>query len=323
MEPYQLLENEYAKYIGVKHAITTNTGTSALHLALVALGVGKGDEVIIPEFTMVACAWAVSYTGAKPVFVDCGDDLLIKVNKIEAKITPKTKVIMPVHIYGRVCNMDAIMVLAKKYNLRVLEDCCEAQGAQWNGKTVGSFDVGAFSFYQNKIIPAEEGGMITTNDDKVMEKAKFLKNMAFPPSHEYLHPEMGFNYRMSNMQGALALHSLMMVNGIQQKRFQIEGWYNTYINPALQMPRRNVVWVYDCKHPKAKDIVKHLNSQGINARYGFSPMSMQSMYKSKKYNKLNAYKLSNQIFYLPVTPLMTEEQVIDICKKIDVYIGGL
>lgn len=322
MQPYEALEKEYANYIGTDCAISTNTGTSALHLALKALGVGEGDEVIIPEFTMIACAWAVSYCGATPVFVDCDDDLLMDVKKIEGKITTATKVIMPVHIYGRVCNMDKIMEIADKYNLRVLEDCCEAQGAMYKGKNVGSFDVGVFSFYWNKIIPAEEGGIITTNDKNVEKKAKFLKNMAFSPEHDYIHKEIGYNYRMTNKQAQFALLNLGIVNEIQISRFRVASWYRQYLHPSITRMSHEVVWVFDCKHPKAKEIVKYLNNEGINARYGFKPMSMQPMYK-KRYQHLNAYKQSKIVFYLPVTPLMTEEQVKEVCSKIDKCIGGL
>jgi len=318
MELYEKLEKEYAKYIGTEYAVSTNTGTSALHLALASLGVGKGDEVIVPEFTMIACAWAVTYTGAKPVFVDCGDDLLIDVKKIEKAITKKTKVIMPVHIYGRVCNMDKIMALAKKYKLRVLEDCCEAQGATWKGKVVGSFDIGAFSFYWNKIIPAEEGGMITTNDMILYNRARMLKSMSFTKDHDYYHPEIGFNYRMTNTQAGLANISLVYEKDIQKKRFQIESWYDIHINPKYRMPKRNVVWVYDIKHPKKDKLVKYLNGFDINARHGFKPMSMQPMY-NRDFNKLKAYKLSKKIMYLPVNPKMTEEDVKYICALIDAY----
>lgn len=319
MQPYEILENEYAKYVDTEYAVSTNTGTSALHLALRALGVGKGDEVIVPEYTMIACAWAVTYCGAKPVFVDCKDDLLINEKKIEEKITKKTKVIMPVHIYGRVCNMDKIMDLAFKYKLRVLEDCCEAQGADWKGKQVGSFDIGIFSFYQNKIIPAEEGGMITTSDVAVASKAKFLKNMSFTSKHDYLHPEIGFNYRMSNLQASMALVNLGMVNGIQKKRYEIESWYNELIPKEFQMPERKVVWVYDIKHPKADKLVEMFNKDGWNARHGFKPMSQQPPYLSE-YKHLKAYKLSKKVFYLPVTPMMTEKLVKKICSKLDEYI---
>lgn len=317
MQSYERLEIEYAKYVGTKFGVVTNTGTAALHLALEALGVGKGDEVIVPEYTMIASAWAVSMTGAKPVFVDCTDDLLIDTDKIERKITLRTKAIMPVHVYGRVCNMDKIMELANKYKLRVVEDCCEAQGAMWKGKTVGSFDVGCFSFFLNKIIPAEEGGIITTNDERLVVKAKDMRSMSFGTEHNYLHGKRGFNYRMTNAQAELALFSLSMVNGIQQARYRVEGWYDKYINPKYKMPKRNVVWVYDIRHPKKDKLVKFLNDKGYKARHGFKPMSLQPMYPKKRARNLNAYKLSREICYLPVSPLMTEEMVKELCTLVD------
>lgn len=316
MENYTRLEKEYAAYVGTEYAVSTNTGTSALHLTLASLGIGKGDEVLVPEFTMISTAWAVSYTGAKPIFVDCGDDLLIDVEKIEEKITNKTVAIMPTHIYGRVCNMDRIMEIADKYQLRVIEDCCEAQGANWKGKNVGSFDIGCFSFYLNKIIPAEEGGMITTNDPRVYEIAQYLKCASFDKDKTYYHELMGFNYRMTNAQAGIALVSLSMVNTIQQARFRIQGWYDKYIKDEYKMPPRQVVWVYDIKHPKKDEVVKKLNEAGYNARHSFKPMSMQPMYK-RPYTKLNAYKKSKEVMYLPVSPMMTEETVKDICRIID------
>lgn len=315
-QKYQELEIEYAKYIGTEYAVSCSTGTAALHLALKAIGIKKGDEVIIPEFTMIACAWAVTYCGATPIFVDCGDDLLIDVKKIEKKITKKTKAIMPVHIYGRVCDMTAIMNLAHKHKLRVIEDCCEAQGAFHKGKSVGSFDIGVFSFFLNKIIPAEEGGMITTNDEKVKDKANFLKNMSFNENHDYLHSEIGFNYRMTNKQAEYALYNLKMVNELQRIRYQIQSWYDKYIKSEYRMPQREVVWVYDIQHPLKDKIIKTLNEKGVNARHSFKPMSMQPMYKGQ-YKRLKAYKMSQKVCYLPVSPMMNEEIVKNICKMID------
>lgn len=318
IQPYQELEEKYAEFAGTDYAVSVNTGTAALHLALLAMGVGKGDEVIVPEFTMIACAWAVTYTGAKPVFVDCGDDLLIDVSKIEAKITKKTKAIMPVHIYGRVCDMTEIIKLANKYNLRVLEDCCEAQGATFRGKKVGSFDVGVVSFYWNKIIPAEEGGMITTNDKDIVKIANLLKNMSFTKEHNYYHPMIGFNYRMSNAQAKIALSNLENAEKLIEKRRLIESWYDEMIPKCMQMPERKAVWVYDCKHPMAEELVKKLNSQGINARIGFKPMSQQPMYE-RRFTNLKAFEKSLEVFYLPVNPNMTKADIAKICQKIDTY----
>jgi len=218
MEPYKLLEKEYAKFTGAKYAVSCNSGTSALHLALLALGIGSGDEVIIPDFTMAACGFAVSYTGATPVFVDCDDTLCIDPKLIEAKITAKTKAIMAVHIYGRLCNMKEIMRIAKKHRLKVIEDACEAQGAVYKSKA----DITCYSFYENKIIHAEEGGIATTDNRKYAERMNYLKNMAFGTKHDYYHEEIGFNYRMPNSQAKLALKSLKNYPKENSRRRRIE-----------------------------------------------------------------------------------------------------
>lgn len=316
-EKYQELEEEYAKYVGTKDAVACNTGTAALHLALAGLGIGKGDEVIVPDFTMAASAWAVTYTGAKPVFVDCTDDLLIDVSKIEKSITLKTKAIMPVHVYGRVCDMDAIMRMARKYGLRVIEDCCEAQGARWNGKAVGSFDIGCFSFYRNKIIPAEEGGIVTTDDTKLAERMRDLRSMCFGDTHDYSHLSVGFNYRMTNSQANYALISLSNVNEIQLARYRVQSWYDELIPERFRMPKREVVWVYDIRHPMKNSVVKALNDAGHAARHGFKPMTMQPMYLNKRFRSRNSYRMSREVCYLPVSPRMTRDEVAEICRIID------
>lgn len=226
---------------------------------------------------------------------------------------------MPVHIYGRVCNMDKIMEIANKKGLRVIEDCCEAQGAMWNGKMVGSYDIGVFSFFINKIIPAEEGGIITTNDAMLTHKANFLKSMSFNEEHDYIHDEVGFNYRMSNAQARFVLYNLSIANEIQAKRYQIESWYDQYIDDKYKMPKRDVVWVYDIKHPNKDEVVRQLNELGINARHSFKPMSMQPMYDGK-YEELNAYRLSKEVCYLPVSPMMTEDLVKNICKIVNAVV---
>ncbi len=201
---YKQLEQKYAKFVGSKYAIACNSGTSALHLALLALKMGKGDEVIMPDFTMAACGFAVSYTGAKPVFVDCTGDLQMDWTLIEKKITKKTKAIMVVHIYGMLSNMNEILKIAKKYKLKVIEDACEAQGAVYKSKA----DITCYSFYKNKIIHAEEGGMCTTDNKEYAERINYLKNMAFGDKHDYFHEEIGYNYRMPDSQAKLALESL-------------------------------------------------------------------------------------------------------------------
>lgn len=216
--PYKLLEKEYAKFTGSKYAVSCSSGTAALHLALRTIGIGREDEVIIPDFTMAACGFAVSYCGAIPVFIDCGDDLNIDCSLIEAKITKKTKAIMAVHIYGRLCNMKEILRIARKHHLKVIEDACEAQGAVYKSKA----DITCYSFYENKIIHAEEGGMCTTDNKKYADQINYLKNMAFSPEHDYFHKEIGYNYRMPNSQAKLALESLKNYPKENKRRRNIE-----------------------------------------------------------------------------------------------------
>lgn len=279
---YKELEKQYSEFVGTKYAVAVNTGTAGLHLALVALGVGKGDEVIVPDFTMAACGFAVSYTGAKVVTVDCGDDYNIDPKLIEAKITKRTKAIMPVHIYGRLCDMKAIRKIAKKHKLKIIEDASEAHGAT-NGEYA---DVTVFSLYKNKIIRAEEGGIICTNSKKLYDKLNYLKNMAFDKGHTYFHKDIGFNYRMSDAQAKLALKSLKDYPKNIKKRRKLELW-----------GKRDAVWVNDtlCETEKERDVIVKSNP---NARYFFKPLSTMPMWKQAVGK--NALKYSKLGFYLTI-----------------------
>jgi perosamine synthetase len=290
---YLELEKAYAKFTGAKYAVSCNSGTSALHLALKAIGIGKGDEVIVPEFTMIACAFAVSYCQAKPVFVDCDDTLNIDTQLIENKITPKTKAIMAVHIYGRLAKMKEIFRIAKKHKLKVIEDACEAQGAVYKSQA----DITCYSFFKNKIIHAEEGGICTTDNKKYAERMNYLKNVAFGENHDYLHQEIGFNYRMPNSQAELALKSLRNYEKENQRRRKLEKHYdNKFIQD--KMPDRDAVWVYDINcYNKRDKVKKDLEAMGYETRLFFKPMSMQPPYLGK-YKHLNAYKWSQQGLYI-------------------------
>lgn len=267
MPKYKELENKYSKFVGSKYAVSCNSGTSALHLALLAIGVGKGDEVIMPDFTMAACGFAVLYTGAKPVFVDCDKTLNIDVSQIEGKITKKTKAIMAVHIYGRLCDMKTIHKIAKKHNLKVIEDACEAQGAVFKSKA----DITCYSFYANKIINAEEGGICTTNNKEYADKINYLKNMAFGEKHDYFHKDLGFNYRMPESQAVLALKSLKNVKKELKRRRQKEKELDKLFPNEIKMPKRDVVWVYD--------VLTTL--KGENTRPFFKPLSSMPVFGGK------------------------------------------
>jgi len=274
---YLELEKQYAKFCGKKYAVSVNSGTSALHLALVVLGIGKGDEVIVPDFTMAACGFAVAYTGAKVITVDCKDDLTIDENLIEAKITKRTKAIMPVHIYGRLCNMKAINKIARKYKLKVIEDACEAQGAK-----TGNADLTCYSLYKNKIVAGEEGGIITTNNKKIYERLQDLKCMAFGKKHNYYHKEIGYNYRITESSAGKALKSLKNIKKNLLKRKKIEQELDKQIPDSWKMPKREVVWVYDLIPPK------DVKFEG-DTREFFKPLSSMPMFKQKVGKKAKFY----------------------------------
>lgn len=303
---YKQLEEAFARFTGKQYAVAVNSGTAALHLSLVSLGIGPGDEVIVPDFCMAAAAFAVSYTGATPVFVDCGLDMNIDPELIEARITKRTRAIMPVHIYGRLCNMERINEIANKYALAVVEDACEVHGAK-----VGNADLTCFSFYRNKIIHAEEGGIIVTDDERLYNDLQDLKSMAFGPEHNYFHKRIGFNYRMPDSQAEMALFSLKNVEKNLAKRKKIEGWYDTYLPKEIQLPKREVVWVYDIITPKKDELVPKIEG----ARHSFKPMSTMPMYKKEPKNMLSKF-FSENVMYLPVKPEMSESDVKKIAKYV-------
>jgi len=309
---FKLLENKFAEYIGTEGCVTVNTGTAALHVALEALQLPENSEVIVPQFTMIATAWAVYYSRLKPVFVDCDDSLLIDVNKIEENITKNTKVIMVTHIYGRVVNMDSVVALASKYNLRIIEDAAEAHGCTFDNKMVGSYDIGCFSFYRNKIICGEEGGAITSNDNEYLKVVEDMKCMSFGSKHNYMHNRIGFNYRMTNGQAELILESLKNVDKNIKIRRQNADLYDSILHTDYHMPKRDVPWVYDIK-VENNDIVDILKKEGVAARHGFKPVSTCAPFMSNK-NTEKSKHYSEKIMYLPV--MCTQEDVKDNVKKL-------
>lgn len=228
---YKILEDKFARFTGKKYCVALNSGTSALHLALVALGIGKGDEVIVPDFTFVACAFAVSYTGAKPVFVDCDDTFCIDPKLIERKITKKTKAIMAVHIYSNDCNMKEIMRIARKHKLKVIEDASEHHGVK-----LSKSDVACYSFQSTKQIHCEEGGALVTDNKKIYDEVNKLKT--FYNDGTYYHAKLSWNYRMPNSQAKLALKSLAKFKG---KKWVKIHWKNgkgfrPFFKPLSSLP---------------------------------------------------------------------------------------
>lgn len=282
MEIYQKLESEFAKFANKKFAVALNTGTAALHLALLALGVGKGDEVIVPDFTFVACAFSVTYTGAKPIFVDCGDDMLIDPDLIEAKITKRTKAIMAVHLYGRKCNMRKIMAIARKHNLKVIEDVSEAHGVP-----LANSDVAIYSLQRSKIINSQEGGMLVSNNKKIIDAVVHLKGLA--NDGKYYHDVVAFNYRMPNATAELALESL--------KNYPRNIKIRAKIAKERGFPC-DVAWV-TVKICKDEEERNQLLLANHGSRCTFKPMSTLPMYKGQKVGK-KALDFSKRGLVLPI-----------------------
>jgi perosamine synthetase len=285
--PYiERFEQAFARYVGVSHAIAVCNGTVGLHLALHALGIGPGDEVLVPDLTFVATAHAVLYVGATPVFVDVEPDTwCMDPVAAERAITPRTRAIIPVHLYGHPADMDAIQRLADKHGLFIVEDAAEAHGAEYHNRRVGSIgNVGVFSFYGNKIITTGEGGMVTTNDSALAERLRYLKDHGMSPQRRYYHTELAFNYRMTNIQAALGLAQLEQIEIFIAKRRQVFQWYAQYLSDLpgvlLNTERpgtKNVYWMTCLVLPpdspiKRDELMAGLRNQGIDSRPFFVPM---------------------------------------------------
>lgn len=299
-------ENKWAEYNKMSFGVACNSGTNALYLALLALGIGKGDKVIVPEFTMVATAWAVSYTGATPVFVDCLDDLTIDPVELKSTSLENVKAIIAVPVYGRPVN-DSVYTFARDNGLFIVEDMAEAHGIMPKG------DITCYSFYGNKILTTGEGGMCLTNNQDWANEMRLFANMYFDKGRTMVHPKIGYNFRMTNIQAAIGLAQVEQIDEILAKRRQVVAWYDFYIPKKYRMPKREVPWVYDIKVDNQELIKKRLLDHGVDSRYFFKPMSEQPMYYNDP-QELNAYNWSRRGLYLPLYPDLSEEDVLKICK---------
>ncbi len=286
-------EEVFAQFCGVKHAISTNNGTTALHLALVALDLKPGDEVIIPTVTYVATANAVRYCGATPVLVDvCVNTMNIDPNKIEAKITAKTRGIIPVHLYGHPAEMEPINQLAKKYNLWVVEDAAEAHGAEFLGRKVGGLgDCATFSFFGNKIVTTGEGGMVTTNDDALAARLRLFRGQGMDPTRRYWFPVVGYNYRMTNIKAAIGVAQMETIDKALSNRAILAGWYNEALakfTDKIILPKqlpwaKHVFWMYtvflaEGDGHRRDTVMQYLDEMGIETRPVFYPMHVLPPY---------------------------------------------
>jgi perosamine synthetase len=332
-------EQGFCDFCDTKHAISCSNGTTALHLALMAHGVERGDEVIIPTLTFVATANAVNYCGATPVFVDSEPDTWnINPELIEAKITPRTKGIIVVHIYGHPVNMDPIMDIAQKHGLFVIEDAAEALGAEYKGKMIGSIGHSAtFSLFGNKIITTGEGGMITTNDDRIAQQIRLLKGQGQDPQKRYWFPVIGYNYRMTNIQAAVGYGQLENIDWHVDQRIRVAKLYGQYLQDDVRLTlpvqkewARNVFWMSSIILNKGtvqdRDrVMIQLKERGIETRPFFYPMHTLPPYK--KLQKEEEFPVVNRISALgmnvPSYGTLSEEDVKFICMNIKEVLDGL
>jgi perosamine synthetase len=327
-------ERMFAEFIGTKHAITTTSGTAALQLAVASLGLGPGDEVIVPTLTIVATVFAVCYVGATPVLVDSEEDTYnIDPNLIEEKITPKTRAIIPVHLYGHAADMDPILQLAQRYHLRVVEDAAEAHGAEYRGRRLGSLgDINCFSFYANKIVTTGEGGMVTTDDDVLAERVLRLKDLAHSKHKRFVHTDVAYTLRMTNLQAALGVAQMERIEEFLQRKQWMADAYRRALSgieglvlPVQKPWAKSVYWMYAVRVTpefgcSRDELMRRLRDRGIDTRTFFVPMHQQPVFRKMRLFQDERYpvaeRLSEEGFYLPSGLTITEEQIGRVAEAV-------
>jgi perosamine synthetase len=325
-------EEGFAHYCGAKYGVATTSGTTALHLALKAYGIGSGDQVILPTFTNIATCLAVVYAGATPVVVDSERRTWnMDVTQVDGLINSKTRAIMPVHIYGHPVDMDPLIDSANKHDLLIIEDAAEAHGAEYKGKRVGAMkDAGCFSFYANKIITTGEGGMVLTNHEEAAERARMLRDLAFRREKRFLHFDMGFNYRMSNLHAALGVAQIKKTDAVIEQKRELAAKYTSRLSEVegLTLPveepwAKNVYWMYsllieDNFGVTRDTVMARLLSRGIETRPFFVGMHEQPAFHDIGLFVDQVCPVAEDIaekgLYLPSGLDLTEEQVDYICE---------
>lgn len=331
-------EEAFAIRVGRKYGIAVCNGSMALEAAIVALGLQKGDEILLPTFTIISCGAAIVKAGAVPVLVDCqADTWNMDVSQLERKITPRTKAIMVVHIYGLPVDMTPILTLAYKYGLKIIEDAAEAHGQTYKGKPCGSFgDLSTFSFYSNKLVTTGEGGMIVTDDDKIAQRCRSLRNLYFQPQLRFVHEELGWNMRMTNLQAAVGMAQLERLDEFIRRKRAIGRYYTQLLEgiPELELPMshtdyaENIYWVYGVVLAEqvpfnAEEAREQLQKQGIGTRPFFWCMHEQPIFRKLGLFLEESYPVAERLarrgFYLPSGLALTDEQierVAEIVRKI-------
>ena len=328
-------EEAFAKYVGVKYCMATSCCTGALHLSLASLGIGPGDEVIVPDMTWIASATAINYLGATPVFVDIKkEDWTVDPNEIEKAITKNTKAIIPVHMYGYPCDMEKIMEIAKKHNLHVIEDAAPAVGATVNGKKVGSFGTfGCFSFQGAKLLVTGEGGMLCTNDKELFDKAHNLNDHGRDPNIMFWINQIGYKYKMSNMQAAFGLAQLEKIDYLIKRKREVYEEYCKQLKDIKEIEiygkqenKKSIFWMTsilvkdECKVNR-DEIMKQLDEKyDVDSRPVFPKVSKFPMYKEVN-NKVSDY-VSKRAINLPSSVILTKEEITRVCDGIKEIING-
>lgn len=327
-------ENCWAEYCGMKFGVAMCNGTVALEAAVSSINLQPGDEVIMPSFTIISCALAVVERGGVPVLVDCDPQTwCMDVSQIEAKVTNRTRAIMPVHIYGHPVEMGPIMAIAAKYHLQIIEDAAEAHGAEYLGRKCGSFgDIACFSFYANKIVTTGEGGMALTNDAVLAERLRAQRNLCFQPQRRFYHNELGHNYRMTNIQAAIGLAQMEAIEDhLVHKRWMAHAYSERLQGiQGLQLPiekewAKNVYWMYglvlvESLGMDAEELAQKLKSLGVETRPFFLGMHEQPVFLNAGLFRGEHYPITERIarqgLYLPSGLTLTEAQVDEVSQKV-------
>jgi len=327
-EYIERFESEFAAFCDAKHAVSCSNGTTALHLAMVAAGVQAGDEVLVSTLTNMASFFAVLYIGAKPVPVDIDlDTLTIDPADLARKINSRSRAIMVVHLFGHPTDMDPVNELARKHNLKVFEDCAEAHGATYKEKKVGSLSLASgFSFFANKVLTTGEGGMVTTDDPEIARKARSLKALAFGSANKFMHADIGFNYRMTNLQAAIGCGQMTVADRLVERRREVAAYYGKalakysehLILPIEKPWARSVYWMYHLiLRPSLADkrshIMESLKAAGVETREGFIPYNLQEIFQRRGWTRAEECPKANSVayssFYLPTGPAITQQEL--------------